>query len=175
MKLETLTLNGKTYDSFAVSDADKQEIAELAAELVEVPEGGGGTGGGEKEVRHIATVNVTTGTSTYAVTTDSDGNTFNLKDVYIFINKFFNTTAGSYVELKINGKSEKLYGTANSAVTVEVERMGNIQKKTVHNKPSEWSTLFGNHYNGKNTVTSIQFWTPTVGVDTTIEIYGVDA
>ena len=41
MKLETLTLNGKTYDSFAVSDADKQEIAEQAAEMVEVPEGGG--------------------------------------------------------------------------------------------------------------------------------------
>lgn len=37
MELKTLTLNGTTYDSFAVSEADKQEIAELTAPLVDVP------------------------------------------------------------------------------------------------------------------------------------------
>jgi hypothetical protein len=44
MELKTLTLNGKTYDSFPfiLTDADKQEIAERAAEMVGVPEGGGG-------------------------------------------------------------------------------------------------------------------------------------
>lgn len=45
MELKTLTLNGKTYDSFPVNltEADKQEIAELTAPLVDVPEGGGGS------------------------------------------------------------------------------------------------------------------------------------
>ena len=44
MELKTLTLNGKTYDSFPfnITEADKQEIAELAAEMVEIPAGGGG-------------------------------------------------------------------------------------------------------------------------------------
>ena len=37
MKLETLTLNGKTYDSFAVSEADKQEIAEMEANKPNIP------------------------------------------------------------------------------------------------------------------------------------------
>lgn len=41
MELKTLTLNGKTYDSFAVSESDKQEIAEKVADLVEIPTGGG--------------------------------------------------------------------------------------------------------------------------------------
>ena len=41
MELKTLTLNGKTYDSFpfVLTEADKQEIAEQAAEMVEIPDG----------------------------------------------------------------------------------------------------------------------------------------
>lgn len=43
MELKTLTLNGTTYDSFPfkLTEADKQEIAEQAAGLVEIPNGGG--------------------------------------------------------------------------------------------------------------------------------------
>lgn len=40
------SLKGVKGDDYVLTDADKQEIAELTAPLVDVPEGGGGTGGG---------------------------------------------------------------------------------------------------------------------------------
>lgn len=134
-----------------------------------------GGGDAEKKVRHIATVAVTTESKSYAINTDSDGNAFSLKDVYIFISTFFGAT-GSYVEFKINNVLvNKLYGTSGQVMSLEIERTGDIQKKTLRSKPTETSVSFGDYYNGKKVATAVNFWTATVSTDATITIYGVDA
>ena len=56
-----------------------------------------------KSVRHIATVSVTAGTTSYSVTVDSNGDALNLESVYILTEKFWGDN-GSYVQVKINGK-----------------------------------------------------------------------
>ena len=183
------------------TDADKQEIAEAAAEMVSIPTqlpnpnaltftgavtgsydgsaplevaipSGGGAG---KRVRHIATVSVTTGTTSYSVTVDSNGDALNLESVYILTDKFWGSN-GSYIQIAINGKVLiRAYGQSGSHQVLELEKMGELQKFTNIPKPSDVGISFGDYYNGKSAVTSVGFWSATSNADTTIEIYGVDA
>ena len=53
--------------------------------------------------------------------------------------------------------------------------MGELQKLTNIPKPSNVGISFGDYYNGKSAVTSVGFWSASSTLDTTIEIYGVDA
>ena len=142
-----------------------------AAVSVEIPSGGDV----EKRVRHIATVSVTAGTTSYSVTVDSNGDSLNLKSVYILTNKFWSTD-GSYVQVKINGKDiTRAYGEIGSPQAFALEKMGELQKFTNIPKPSNVGISFGDYYNGKSAVTSVDFWSASSVADTTIEIYGVDA
>ena len=138
---------------------------------VVIPSGGDA----EKRVRHIATVAVTTGTTNYSVTADSNGDALNLESVYILTEKFWGPD-GSYVQVLINGKElARAYGAAGSPQTFELEKMGELQKFTNIPKPSDVGISFGDYYNGKSAVTSVGFWSVDTKVNTTIEIYGVDA
>ena len=142
-----------------------------AAVSVKIPSGGNA----EKRVRHIATVSVTAGTTSYSVTVDSNGDALNLESVYILTNNFWNNI-GSYVQVKINGKElTRAYGESGSPQAIALEKMGELQKFTNMPKPSNVGISFGDYYNGKSAVTSVYFWAPVSTVDTTIEIYGVDA
>lgn len=142
-----------------------------AAVSVKIPSGGGA----EKRVRHITTVSVTAGTTSYSVTVDSNGDALNLESVYILTQKFWGND-GSYVEVKINGKAiTRAYGASGSPQSLELEKMGELQKLTNIPKPSNVGISFGDYYNGKSAVTSVGFWSAGSNVDTTIEIYGVDA
>ena len=138
---------------------------------VEIPSGGDAG----KRVRHIATVSVTEGTTSYSVTVDSNGDALNLESVYIFTNKFWGSN-GSYVQVSINGRElTRAYGASGSPQVLALEKMGELQKLTNIPKPSEVRIYFGDYYNGKSAVTSVVFWSVASNVDTTIEIYGVDA
>lgn len=128
-----------------------------------------------KRVRHIATVSVTEGTTSYDVTVDSNGDALSLESVYIFTNKFWGSN-GSYIQIAINGKVlTRAYGQSGSPQALELEKMGELQKLTNIPKPSEVGISFGDYYNGKRAVTSVGFWAASSKVNTTIEIYGVDA
>ena len=138
---------------------------------VAIPSGGDAG----KRVRHIATVSVTEGTTRYDVTVDSNGDALNLESVYIFTNKFWGSN-GSYIQISINRKElARAYGQSGSPQVLELEKMGELQKITNVPKPSDVGISFGDYYNGKSAVTSVRFWSPNSTVDTTIEIYGVDA
>ena len=138
---------------------------------VEIPSGGDA----EKKVRHIATVSVTEGTTSYSVTVDSNGDALNLESVYILTEKFWSNN-GSYVQVNVNGKLiTKAFGQSGSPQVLELEKMGELQKFTNIPKPSDVGISFGDYYNGKSAVTSVSFWSAASNVNTTIEIYGVDA
>lgn len=132
-------------------------------------------GDAEKRVRHIATVSVTAGTTYYKITVDSNGDALNLESVYILTQKFWGSN-GSYVQVSINGKEfTRAYGINGSPQAFALEKMGELQKFTNIPKPSEVGISFGDYYNGKSAVKSVDFWSASSNVDTTIEIYGVDA
>lgn len=138
---------------------------------VAIPSGGDAG----KRVRHIATVSVTEGTTSYDVTVDSNGDALNLESVYIFTNKFWGSL-GSYIQIAINRKElTRAYGQSGSPQVLELEKMGELQKFTNIPKPSDVGISFGDYYNGKSAVTSVSFWSAASTVNTTIEIYGVDA
>lgn len=138
---------------------------------VAIPSGGDAG----KRVRHIATVSVTVGTTSYNVTVDSNGDALNLESVYILTNNFWGNL-GSYVQVSINGRElTRAYGVSGSPQALALEKMGELQKITNIPKPSDVGISFGDYYNGKSAVTSIGFWSSAPTVNTTIEIYGVDA
>lgn len=138
---------------------------------VAIPSGGDAG----KSVRHIATVAVTKGTTNYSVTVDSNGDALNLESVYILTEKFWGSD-GSYVQVKMNGKEiTRTYGKSGSPQALELEKMGELQKLTIIHKPSDVGISFGDYYSGMSAVKSVNFWATASNVNTTIEIYGVDA
>ena len=172
---------GKDGAGMDITGATVGQIAKIAAvddngvptawEPVDMPSGGDA----EKRVRHIATVAVTTGTTSYSVTVDSNGDALNLESVYILTEKFWGNN-GSYVQVDVNGKViTKAFGQSGSPQVLELEKMGELQKFTNIPKPSDVGISFGDYYNGNSAVTSVGFWSANTTVNTTIEIYGVDA
>ena len=158
--------NALTFTGAVTGSYDGSAPLEVA-----IPSGGDA----EKRVRHIATVSVTAGTTSYNVTVDSNGDALNLESVYILTEKFWGNN-GSYVQVDVNGKLiTKAYGQSGSPQVLELEKMGELQKFTNIPKPSDVGISFGDYYNGKSAVTSVCFWSATSTVNTTIEIYGVDA
>ena len=158
--------NALTFTGAVTGTYDGSASLEVA-----IPSGGDAG----KRVRHIATVSVTEGTTSYDVTVDSNGDALNLESVYIFTNKFWGNN-GSYIQIAINGKVlTRAYGQSGSPQALELEKMGELQKLTNIPKPSNVGISFGDYYNGKSAVTSVGFWSAASTVNTTIEIYGVDA
>lgn len=158
--------NALTFTGAVTGSYDGSAPLEVA-----IPSGGDAG----KRVRHIVTVSVTEGTTSYNVTVDSNGDALNLESVYIFTNKFWGKS-GSYIQISINGKElTRAYGQSGSPLVLELEKMGELQKFTNIPKPSVVNISFGDYYNGKSAVTSVGFWSASTTVNTTIEIYGVDA
>ena len=158
--------NALTFTGAVTGSYDGSAPLEVA-----IPSGGDAG----KRVRHIATVAVTTGTTSYSVTADSNGDALNLESVYILTEKFWGNN-GSYVQVDVNGKViTKAFGQSGSPQVLELEKMGELQKFTNIPNPSNVGISFGDYYNGNSAVTSVGFWSATSNVDTTIEIYGVDA
>ena len=158
--------NALTFTGAVTGSYDGSAPLEVA-----IPSGGDAG----KRVRHIATVSVTAGTTSYNVTVDSNGDALNLESVYILTENFW-ANNGSYVQVLINGKElTRAYGQSGSPQVLELEKMGELQKLTNIPKPSEVRIYFGDYYNGKSAVTSVGFWSVASNVATTIEIYGVDA
>lgn len=158
--------NALTFTGAVTGSYDGSAPLEVA-----IPSGGDAG----KRVRHIATVSVTEGTTSYNVTVDSNGDALNLESVYIFTNKFWGKS-GSYIQISINEKElTRAYGQNGSPQVLELEKMGELQKITNIPKPSNVGISFGDYYNGKSAVTSVGFWSANSTVNTTIEIYGVDA
>ena len=158
--------NALTFTGAVTGSYDGSAPLEVA-----IPSGGDAG----KRVRHITTVSVTEGTTSYNITVDSNGDALNMESVYIFTNKFWGKS-GSYIQISINGKElTRAYGQSGSPQVLELEKMGELQKFTNIPKPSNVGISFGDYYNGKSAVTSVGFWSASSTVNTTIEIYGVDA
>ena len=158
--------NALTFTGAVTGSYDGSAPLEVA-----IPSGGDAG----KRVRHIATVSVTEGTTSYNVTVDSNGDALNLESVYILTNNFWSNN-GSYVQVSINGRElTRAYGASGSPQSLALEKMGELQKFTNIPKPSNVGISFGDYYNGKSAVISVGFWASAAAVDTTIEIYGVDA
>ena len=158
--------NALTFTGAVTGSYDGSAPLEVA-----IPSGGDAG----KRVRHIATVSVTAGITSYNVTVDSNGDALNLESVYILTNNFWGNN-GSYVQVSINGRElTRAYGASGSPQALALEKMGELQKFTNIPKPSNVGISFGDYYNGKSAVTSVGFWSAGSTLDTTIEIYGVDA
>ena len=92
------------------TEADKQEIAELAADMVDVPEGGGG--GSEWKV--IANVTLEEEVSNVTFTVDADGNPFALTDEIMLCAKLLpNSEAkeSGYTVLATYSGANDIYGS----------------------------------------------------------------
>lgn len=112
--------DGKDY---VLTEADKQEIAELTAPLVDVPEGGGGSAGGA-EWRQIAKVTLSEDAGSIEITKDSNGNPFELSEfAYTIVGKSLGTSGN--IGVKING-ALIYYGAdlSNTNTTVELKSGG---------------------------------------------------
>lgn len=97
---------GEPGDDYVLTDADKQEIAELTAPLVDIPSGGGSSGG-ETEWRLIRTVKIPAEepvTGGVTITTDENGNPFELLEVAIRVKERERFTGFSYGKISANNK-----------------------------------------------------------------------
>lgn len=108
-EMKTLTINGKTYTvsdpnipqtlpnphALTFTGAVSATYDGSEAVSVEIPEGG--SGGSESEWRLINTITITEETNLIDITTDSDGNSFELSEVFIhFDNTTYATAAGTF-------------------------------------------------------------------------------
>ena len=67
---------GDPGDDYVLTEADKQEIAELTAPLVDVPGGGGSSGWGEWETINVITTTLEEEVTEINVNADANGNSF---------------------------------------------------------------------------------------------------
>lgn len=88
-------------DNYVLTESDKHEIAEMAAELVDVPESGGS---GETTFRLINTITITEETTNLNINVDSDGKAFSVKEIVLFFDRNTVTqSAGThYIALNSN-------------------------------------------------------------------------
>lgn len=88
---------------YVLTEADKQEIAELTAPLVDVPSGGGGSGS-EEPFRLINTITITEEIVNPKINVDSDGKAFSVKEIVLYFdrNTITSTSGKHYIALNSN-------------------------------------------------------------------------
>ena len=94
---------GDPGDDYVLTEADKQEIAELTAQLVDVPSGGGGSGS-EEPFRLINTITITEEIVNPKINVDSDGKAFSVKEIVLYFdrNTITSTSGKHYIALNSN-------------------------------------------------------------------------
>ena len=141
---------------------------------VEIPSGGGGSGGavGWKLIR---TINLVSGTSSYSFNTDNNGNAFKIKNFLILIDMY--PTAG-YLEIKPNGNFsfyQKTFGKQNSPFSFMMKRATDGRYILENSNGSIFERKISNEYSSFGEFTSFSFWFSTnPASDTTMYILGED-
>ena len=167
------------------TEGDKQEIAEMAAGMVDVPSGGG-SGGAYRLIRKIV-VDETKQSYKYSISIDEDGNPFELEHL-----KVITTTpageynSGGYILLWNDTYYKQCYpcGSIYNGVAYEnvvhADKLGdNIVYQGFYKKAGDASDLaraFGRIYELSGKIRKIEFCTSATihvyPVGTTFEIYG---
>lgn len=194
---ESGEFDGEPGDDYVLNEADKEEIAEMAAELVDVPEGGGGD-----TWRLVADVRLTEDTATIEITQDTAGNAFALKE-YLLIGRVVgaadNASAGSlYVNALSKTNAKPRIGYASQSVPANggkkvISCYGKVCGKRLR-------TIFGADGDGQSNINAQMFTMGTTldasfaamefdaiknislstnvagyGIGTRLELWGVDA
>lgn len=99
--------DGQNGSDYVLTEADKQEIAELTAPLVDVPSGGGG-GSSEKPWRLINTITITEDTSEIIFSEDMDGNPFELSEYQLVASNSPGTSSDANIYFRHNQTASHL-------------------------------------------------------------------
>lgn len=90
---------GQPGDDYVLTDADKQEIAKVAAGLVEVPEGGGGS----SEWKLIADITLEENANAIAITKLPNGENFEVSEIIVYGSAGCLGTTDRGLNIKCNG------------------------------------------------------------------------
>lgn len=143
---------------------------------VEIPSGGGGSGGavGWKLIR---TINIVSGTSSYSFNTDNNGNAFKIKNFLILIDAY---PANGYLEIKPNGYLsflQKPFGKQNYPFSFMMKRVtdGRYILENSNTSNSIFERTISGEYASFGEFTSFAFWFSVApAADTTMYILGED-
>lgn len=143
---------------------------------VEIPSGGGGSGGavGWKLIR---TINIVSGTSSYSFNTDNNGNAFKIKNFLILIDAY---PANGYLEIKPNGYLsflQKPFGKQNYPFSFMMKRAtdGRYILENSNTSNSIFERTISGEYASFGEFTSFAFWFSVApAADTTMYILGED-
>lgn len=143
---------------------------------VEIPSGGGGSGG-DVSWKLIRTINIVSGTSNYSFNTDNNGNTFKIKNFLILIDTY---PSKGYLEIKPNGNFsfiQNVQGKQNSPFSFMMKRATDgryILENSLTNN-SIFERKISNEYSSFGEFTSFSFWfSANPDSDTTMYILGED-
>lgn len=144
---------------------------------VEIPSGGGGSGGavGWKLIR---TINIVSGTSSYSFDTDNNGNAFKVKNFLILMDAY--PAAGGYLEIKPNGNfsfAQKPTGKQNCPFSFMMKRLTDMRYilENSNTNNSIFERKISGEYSSFGEFTSFSFWfSAGAASDTTMYILGED-
>lgn len=143
---------------------------------VEIPSGGGGSGGAVSW-KLIRTINIVSGTSTYSFNTDNNGNAFKVKNFLILIDAY---PASGYLETKPNGNLsflQKSQGKQNYPFSFMMKRAtdGRYILENSNTNNSIFERKISGEYASFGEFTSFTFWfSGALSLDTTMYILGED-
>lgn len=176
---------GKDGDDYVLTSDDKEEIAELAAELVEVPESSGGGGGSGETWTKFLTMVTEEDLATIEINRDDNGDTFAYDEIRVFA-RFLATTQNTkegevelscYVNNQRNNQhyiqlpyAKRVNGTYEHYIRLEVSDMPDGFASVAMETAVGVGKAGGARTNGK--LTAIRFWAQYIGAGTTFVCYG---
>lgn len=143
---------------------------------VEIPSGGGGSGGAVSW-KLIRTINIVSGTSTYSFNTDNNGNAFRIKNFLILIDSY---PVNGYLEIKPNGSfsfMQNQHGKQNYPFSFMMKRAtdGRYILENSNTVNSIFERKISNEYSSFGEFTSFSLWfSSNPAFDTTMYILGED-
>ena len=143
---------------------------------VEIPSGGGGSGGAVSW-KLIRTINIVSDTSTYSFNTDNNGNAFKVKNFLILIDAYPTT---GYLEIKPNSNFlfvQKPKGKQNSPFSFMMKRAtdGRYILENSNTSTSIFERKISDEYSSFGEFTSFSLWFSSApSLDTTMYILGED-
>ena len=144
---------------------------------VEIPIGGGGSGGAVSW-KLIRTINIVSGTSSYSFDTDNNGNTFKVKNFLILIDEYPSTTG--YFEIKPNNNFsfvQQPRGKRSYPFSFMMKRLIDVRyilENSLTNNLT-FERKISVEYSSFGEFTSFSFWfSDTPESDTTMYILGED-